>query len=151
MWVVTNFVLRHVKIVGSIYVLQICVGLIPFVPWTPCACQARIRSLARVHVVYLRPLGVNRGFAENRVPTHTEATIIKSITFHKCETPLYPCSTKTREVLYPYTAERRDVLGNTSPEAQEISREPRIFYRIPTFLFYTSFEIRLASLIHVGT
>ena len=25
-------------------------------------------------------------------------------------------------ILYPYTAERRDVLGNTSPEAQEISR-----------------------------
>ena len=25
-------------------------------------------------------------------------------------------------ILYPYTAERRDVLGNTSPEAREISR-----------------------------
>ena len=25
-------------------------------------------------------------------------------------------------VVYPYTAERRDVLGNTSPEAREISR-----------------------------
>ena len=24
-------------------------------------------------------------------------------------------------ILYPYTAERRDVLGNTSPEAREIS------------------------------
>ena len=30
-------------------------------------------------------------------------------------------------ILYPYTAERRDVLGNTSPEAREISwgRSPR--------------------------
>ena len=27
-----------------------------------------------------------------------------------------------RSLLYPYTAERRDVLGNTSPEAREISR-----------------------------
>ena len=26
------------------------------------------------------------------------------------------------KVLYPYTAERRDVLGNTSPEAREISQ-----------------------------
>ena len=26
------------------------------------------------------------------------------------------------KILYPYTAERRDVLGNTSPEAQDISR-----------------------------
>ena len=28
-------------------------------------------------------------------------------------------------VLYPYTAKRRDVLGNISPEDQKISQEPR--------------------------
>ena len=28
-------------------------------------------------------------------------------------------------ILYPYTAERRDVLGNTSPEAREIFQGPR--------------------------
>ena len=30
-----------------------------------------------------------------------------------------------QEGLYPYTAERRDVLENTLPEAQEISQGPR--------------------------
>ena len=42
-------------------------------------------------------------------------------------------------VLYPYTEERRDLLGNTSPEAQEIFRG-RVFYtprpeRLPEDVF----------------
>ena len=41
---------------------------------------------------------------------------------HYTENTLYPCSTKTSEVLYPYTAEKRDVMENTLTEAHEISQ-----------------------------
>ena len=41
-----------------------------------------------------------------------------------CIRPLTSVS-DTSTLLYPYTAERRDVLGNTSPEAREISQGPR--------------------------
>ena len=32
-------------------------------------------------------------------------------------------SSEDRNIMYPYTAERRDILENTLPEAQEISQE----------------------------
>ena len=46
-----------------------------------------------------------------------ELMMMKGFVIRDC-----PYSTKTQEVMYPYTAERRDVLENTLPEAQEISQ-----------------------------
>ena len=63
---------------------------------------------------YIPPLG------SVRIQSHPTARIYYIVV---CKLLSKPTSAQcTMRILYPYTAERRDVLGNTSPEAREISR-----------------------------
>ena len=54
-------------------------------------------------------LGGEAAHVEGGVSKYIEDSLLKYIEVYQ-------------SILYPYTAERRDVLGNTSPEAREISQ-----------------------------